>query len=202
MQLNSSSYLSERAPCSSFHFDGSSFQRWWSIRVVQILEPGKRQTFDNGFWILIPMIRQIEKDTIRKKINQEKHMEMLTDSGFEVAHNWTLEQTLFLSQPKKTEIGVGVQTRSIDKIVFVNQMPDCFFVWAGFEQLWSIMVDSRKLQRNMSNALETGYSFERNTGFFFRIISSEEKLQLGKNKNKRKKRKCSIRKKPKNFRQR
>ncbi len=52
------------------------------------------------------------------------------------------------------------------------------------------MADLRKLQRNMSNALETGYSFERNTGFFFRIISSEEKLQLGKNKNKRKKRKC------------
>src|SRR6218665_2235558 len=53
-----------------------------------------------------------------------------------------------------------------------------------------IMADLRKLQRNMSNALETGYSFERNTGFFFRIISSEEKLQLAKNKNKRKKRKC------------
>ena len=42
----------------------------------------------------------------------------------------------------------------------------------------------------MSNALDKGYSFKRNTGFFFRIISSEEKLQLGKNKNKRKKRKC------------
>ena len=137
MQLNLSSYLSGRQPCSSFHFDGSSLQRWWSVRVVQILEPRKRQTFDNSFWILIPMIRQIEKDTIRKKINQEKHMEMLTDSGFEVAHNWTLEQTLFLSQPKKTEIGVGVQTRSIDKIVFMNQMLDCFFVWTGFEQLWS-----------------------------------------------------------------
>ena len=53
-----------------------------------------------------------------------------------------------------------------------------------------IMADLRKLQRNMSNALDKNNSCKRNTWFFFRILSSEEKLQLGKNKNKRKKRKC------------
>ena len=52
------------------------------------------------------------------------------------------------------------------------------------------MADLRKLQRNMSNALDKNNSCKRNTWFFFRILSSEEKLQLGKNKNKRKKRKC------------
>src|SRR6218665_897885 len=38
-------------------------------------------------------------------------------------------------------------------------------------ELHYIMVDSRKLQRKMS--CETGYSFERNTGFLFRIISAK-----------------------------
>ena len=35
------------------------------------------------------------------------------------------------------------------------------------------MVDSRKLQRNMSNALDKNYSSKRNTEFFFRVISAE-----------------------------